>query len=70
MTFTFKFLIFQSEHIVRIIDARILDGWSRSACILIELGDMDFDKYLQSPDAASARESENHSVDCSMGERR
>ena len=59
---------------MRIIDARILDGWSRSACILIELGDMDFDKYLQSPDAASARESENHSegimLDYSVGERR
>ena len=61
---------------MRIIDARILDGWSRSACILMELGDMDFDKYLQSPDAASAsaRESENHSegimLDCSMGKRR
>ncbi len=46
---TFIF-IFQNEHIVRIIDSRIMDkGPARVACILMELGEMDFDKYLQSP---------------------
>ena len=42
-------LMFQNEHIVRIIDARIFDQEPRSVCILMELGEMDFDKYLQSP---------------------
>ena len=43
------FFIFQSEHVVRIIDSRIFDDGRRTACILMELGEMDFDKYLQSP---------------------
>ena len=43
------FFIFQSEHIVRIIDSRIFDQEPRAICILMELGEMDFDNYLQSP---------------------
>ena len=43
---------------MRIIDARILDGASRSAYILMERGEMDFDKYLQSPDSARDIDSE------------
>ena len=43
------FFIFQNEHIVRIIDERIFEEEPRSVCILMELGEMDFDKYLQSP---------------------
>ena len=34
---------------MQIIDARILDKAPRAVCILMELGEMDFDKYLQSP---------------------
>ena len=44
-----KFFILQNEHIVRIIDAKIIDTGPRSVCILMELGEMDFNKYLQSP---------------------
>ena len=42
------FCSFQSESIVRIIDAKILDQGPRAAFILMELGEMDFDTYLQS----------------------
>ena len=61
-TFLFLFLIFQSESIVRIIDARILDESPRAAYILMELGEMDFDKYLQSP--ASVAEPEGITSHC------
>ena len=46
-----KFFIFQNEHIVRMIDSRILGEGpprGRVACILMELGEMDFEKYLHS----------------------
>ena len=42
------FCFFQSESIVRIVDAKILDQGPRAAFILMELGEMDFDTYLQS----------------------
>ena len=45
------FNIFQKEHIVQIIDAMIFDEGPREVFILMELGEMDFDKYLQSPAA-------------------
>ena len=45
------FFIVQSNHIVRIVDSKIFEDSAPVACILMELGDMDFDKYLQSPAA-------------------
>ena len=34
---------------MRLIDAKIFDKAPRSVCILMELGEMDFDTYLQLP---------------------
>ena len=39
----------QEENIVRIIDTRIFHERPRGVYILMELGETDFDKYLQSP---------------------
>ena len=58
-----KFSLVQSEHIVRIIDSKIIDDCADPAvCILMELGEMDFDKYLQSP--ASAPQGEGTMPHC------
>ena len=34
---------------MRIVDSKIFEDSAPVACILMELGEMDFDKYLQSP---------------------